>query len=199
MEEKPFYVAAEDAPAKRKILVTALQLFVRDGLCETSVRDIAKASGFTNPALFKHFSSKDALADYLFERCYLELFHSVASAANRGETFAERHRAVLEAYLGALNRDMNSVLYVQEGLRYFWRRIPAEARRYSIVGEVRTLLERGLREGVVTDTIDIDLLTAAWMGTLQQFARARYFGDFGQPARKISAALEAVLMRIVRV
>jgi TetR/AcrR family transcriptional regulator, repressor of fatR-cypB operon len=69
---RPFYVSADDAPAKRKILETALVLFVRDGLCETSVRDIAKASGFTNPALFKHVRSKNDLARYLFERCYLE-------------------------------------------------------------------------------------------------------------------------------
>ena len=41
---------ADDPPAKHKILVTALALFVRDGLCETSVRDIAKASGFNAKA-----------------------------------------------------------------------------------------------------------------------------------------------------
>ena len=76
---RPFYVSEDDAPAKRKILTTALTLFVRDGLCETSVRDIAKASGFTNPALFKHFKSKDDLARYLFERCYLELAELVST------------------------------------------------------------------------------------------------------------------------
>ena len=87
---RPFYVAQDDAPGKRKILVTALALFVRDGLCETSVRDIAKASGFTNPALFKHFRSKHDLARYLFERCYLELADLVSNAiALRGHVCRE--------------------------------------------------------------------------------------------------------------
>src|SRR6476469_11207674 len=96
---RPFYVAEEDPPAKRKILVTALALFVRDGLCETSVRDIAKVSGFTNPALFKHFRSKDELARYLFERCYLELAELVSTAIASGRTFEARQRAIIDAYL----------------------------------------------------------------------------------------------------
>ena len=142
---RPFYVSEEDAPAKRKILVTALALFVRDGLCETSVRDIARASGFTNPALFKHFRSKDDLARYLFERCYLELAELVSNAIASGATFAAKQRAVIDAYLAALDRDANSVLYVQDGLRHFWPKMPDRVRRHSIVGDVRRLLENGPR------------------------------------------------------
>src|ERR1700761_7040730 len=93
----PFYVAVGDAPGKAKILVAALKLFVRDGLCETSVRDIAKASGFTNPALFKHFPTKDALALYLFERCYLELFHLISRAIQSENSFAAKQHAILTA------------------------------------------------------------------------------------------------------
>ena len=151
---RPFYVSRDDAPAKRKILVTALALFVRDGLCETSVRDIAKASGFTNPALFKHFRSKDDLARYLFERCYLELADLVSNAIASGATFAAKQRAVIDAYLAALDRDANSVLYVQDGLRHFWPQMPDRVRRHSIVGDVRRLLEIGRAEGRITDDID---------------------------------------------
>jgi AcrR family transcriptional regulator len=195
---RPFYVSADDAPAKRKILETALVLFVRDGLCETSVRDIAKASGFTNPALFKHFRSKDDLARYLFERCYLELAELVSTAIASGDTFGAKQRAVIDAYLAALDRDSNSVLYVQEGLRHFWPQMPERVRRHSIVGEVRRLLQLGRAEGRVTDDIDIELLTTAWLGTLQQFARFRFFGEFKQPVRVLANALDALLMKMAR-
>src|SRR6476660_4882506 len=180
---KPFYVSDGDAPAKRKILITALALFVRDGLCETSVRDIAKASGCTNPALFKHFRSKDDLARYLFERCYLELAALVSSAIASRSTFAAKQRAVIDAYLAALDGEPNSVLYVQDWLRHFWPKMHDRVRRHSIVGDVRGLLELGRGEGRVTEDIDIDLLTTAWLGTLQQFTRFRYFGEFKQPTR----------------
>lgn len=195
----PFYVLADDPPAKREILVTALALFVRDGLCETSVRDIAKASGFTNPALFKHFRSKDHLARYLFERCYLELAQLVATAAASGPTFRQKQRAVIEAYLEALDRDADSVLYVEDFLRHFWPLTPAAVKRHSIVGEVRKMLAAGQADGTVTSSIDIELLSTAWIGTLQQFARARYFGEFkNQSVDALAAALDALLSKMVR-
>src|SRR5262245_54130318 len=195
---RPFYVSDADAPAKKKILVAALTLFVRDGLCETSVRDIAKASGFTNPALFKHFRSKDELARYLFERCYLEISALVSNAMASEASFAAKQRAVIDAYLAALDRDSNSVLYVQDWLRYFWPQLPATVRRHSIVSDVRRLLETGRAEGAVTDRIDIDLLATAWLGTLQQVARFRYFGEFTQPVRTLADGLDALLTRMAR-
>ena len=125
---RPFYVAADDPPAKRRILVAALALFVRDGLCETSVRDIAKASGFTNPALFKHFSGKDDLARYLFERCYLELADVVARAMASETRFDRKLRAVIDGYMAALERDADSILYVLDGVRHFWPQMPESVR-----------------------------------------------------------------------
>lgn len=195
---RPFYVSEDDAPGKQKILVTALGLFVRDGLCETSVRDIAKASGFTNPALFKHFRTKDHLARYLFERCYLQLEKLVSTAIASQDSFAGKQRAVIEAYLAALDHDPDSVLYVEDWLRHFWPQMPENVRRHSIVGDVRRLLEAGRKEGKVTGAVDIELLTTAWLGTLQQFARFRYFGEFRQPARVLADALDELLTRMER-
>lgn len=199
MEEtrQPFYVSSDDPPAKQKIIIAALDLFVRDGLCETSVRDIARASGFSNPALFKHFPSKAALASYLFERCYLELYNLITGAIRSGDTFARKQHAVIGAYMAALEQDRNAVLYVQDNLRQFWPKMPVALRKHTILGEVRTLLELGRKEGAVTTTLDIGLLTVAWIGTLQQFARAQYFGEFKLPARVIATTLEDLLTKMV--
>ena len=195
---RPFYVAQEDPPAKRKILVSALSLFVRDGLCETSVRDIAKASGFTNPALFKHFSGKDDLARYLFERCYLELADVVARAMASETRFDRKLRAVIDGYMAVLDRDADSILYVLDGVRHFWPQMPESVRRRSIVAEIRRLLELGRADGQVTQDIDLQLLTTAWLGTLQQFARFRYFGEFKQSAEVLADTLEALLAKMVK-
>jgi len=192
-----FFVSAEDAPAKRKILTAALDLFVQDGLCETSIRDIAGASGFTNPALFKHFPGKDALALYLFERCYLELYNLIEAAIGSGDTFADKQEAVVRAYMKAVDEDRNAVLYVQDNLRRFWPRMPDAVRRHSIAGQVLKLIESGRKESAVTKTIETGLLAVAWMGALQQFARARYFGEFKQSSRTIETALLNLMTRMV--
>jgi AcrR family transcriptional regulator len=194
---QPAYISENDAPAKKKILVSALKLFVERGLGDTTVRDIAKEAGYTNPALFKHFESKDALALHLFESCYLALFQAAAFALAGHERFKPRQRAVIEALIHALHEDSAAVLFAQENLRLFWPRVNPAIRKHSILGLIRKMLEDGRREGSVTDKVDIEILTVAWIGTLQQFARVWYFGDHRKKEAKIAAELHEVLLRTV--
>jgi AcrR family transcriptional regulator len=193
----PFYVATDASAGKRKILTSALKLFVRDGLCETSIRDIATASGLTNPALFKHFASKDALAAYLFETCYLELYRLVRQAIESEDGFDLQHHVAIVAFVMALEKEPDAVIYVQDNLRQFWPKMSVENREYSILGLVRKLLESGKREGAVTSEIDIQLLITAWLGTLQQLARARYFGEVNTSTEAMVSDVERLLRRLV--
>lgn len=192
----PCYLAPDDAPAKKKILTEALRLFVRDGLYETSIRDIARETGYTNPALFKHFASKDQLALHLFEQCYLNLFQAVARAISGQQGYLAQQRAVIATYLDLLDADRDALLYVQENLRHFWPMMPDHVKRSSIVGQVHALLQRGRGEGAVTDAMPIDFLVMGWLGVLQQFARAWFFGGFAGPARRQGARLEQLLARM---
>jgi len=66
----PFYIREDDPPAKRQVLRAAMKLFSERGLAATSIRDIARESGYTNPALYKHFASKEEMALHLFETCH---------------------------------------------------------------------------------------------------------------------------------
>jgi len=190
------FIQEDDAPAKQRILEEALRLFVRDGLCETSVRDIAAASGYTNPALFKHFRTKAALALHLFEQCYLSLFHALTRAA-AGRDFQARQHAVVTKYLEMLDADRDAVVYVQDNLRHFWPQMPERVRRCSIVALVHTLLKHGRVHGIVTAAEPLDLLVAGWMGILQQFARLWLFGQFKGAAVAHASHLEALLTRMV--
>jgi hypothetical protein len=106
---------------------------------------------------------------------------------------------VIEALIHALHEDSAAVLFAQENLRHFWPRVNPAIRKHSILGLIRKMLEEGRREGTVTEEIDIEILTATWMGTLQQFARVWYFGDYRKKEAKIAAELHAVLMRAVGV
>jgi AcrR family transcriptional regulator len=193
----PSYISAGDAPAKKKILISALKLFSQRGLCETTVRDIAADAGYTNPALFKHFESKEALALYLFENCYLSLYQAVSRALADHETFEEKQHAVIATMVRALLEDSASVLFAQENLRHFWPSVNPAIRKHSILGLIRQMLEEGRRQGAVTTEVEIGMLTVAWMGTLQQFARVWSFGGFKKKEGEITAQLNTVLLRAV--
>src|SRR5258706_5882697 len=93
----PFYVDPDDPPSKQAILEAALTLFVREGIREATLRAIAAKAGFSNPVLFKFFDSKEALALYLFERCYVRLVEDVARALAVDGTFRVRLHELVAA------------------------------------------------------------------------------------------------------
>src|ERR1039457_6844030 len=103
---------------------------------------------------------------------------------------SERLRAIVEVFLNQFDDDPASVLFVQEHLRELWPRVSRKVRAHSIVGLIRLTLEAGTTEGAVGQGSDLDLLGAAVIGTLAQFARLAYFGEFKKPA--ISYAPEIV-------
>ena len=53
---------------KEKILLTALQLFARDGYEAVSVRNIAEELGMTKGALYRHYKNKRDIFDSIVER-----------------------------------------------------------------------------------------------------------------------------------
>jgi AcrR family transcriptional regulator len=194
--EPRFFVSEGDPPSKRGILQAALALFVRHGLAGTNVRMIGREAGYTNPAMFKFFDSKDALALYLFRRCYLRLHGRIAAAVAR-PSFREALTAVLDAFLSAMDEDLEAVLFVQDALRELWPRLPASVRRHSILRELRGMIERGMREGSVTGYPSPLVPVAAIVGLMAQFGRMLYFGEVGAPARARRAELDLALERLL--
>ncbi len=97
----PFYIREDDPPAKRQILRAAMKLFSEHGLAGTSIRDIAQESGYTNPALYKHFAGKEELALHLFETCHRRLWARCNAAIVSSKSFDDKldgvHRPVPRA------------------------------------------------------------------------------------------------------
>jgi AcrR family transcriptional regulator len=191
------YLLPGDPPSKRQILESALHLFVRHGIDAVTVRDIGAEAGYTNAALFKFFPTKDALALYLFERCYLALFEALSASVPAGASFEDRFHALTTTSLSCMDRDLDAFLFVQDQLRPLWRRTSPAVRKRSILGLLRTLLEQGISEGKIRPTSDITLQIAVISGTFQQFARMLSFGEFPGAASDYAAELEETLLRSI--
>jgi len=194
MSVLPFYVEPTDPPSKQELLKAALRRFARDGVRESSIRAVAEDAGFTNPVLFKYFEGKDALALYLFERCYLRLVRETMAALAGGSTFRERLGRLIAALLALVDEAPDAVLFVNEELRRYWPKTSPATRRLSLIGITRRFFE----EGEVTKTIDHTLLVAAFWGLLGQFARLHAFGEWKGPAVSAAPQLEALVFRMVR-
>ena len=190
------FLSDGDPASKRSILSAALGLFARHGLDGTTIRMIGEEAGYTNPAMFKFFPSKDALALHLFERCYARL-HGAVAAAVAGEDFDTALRAVIDALVSAMEEDLEAVLFVQDSLRELWPRLPAQARRRSIIASLRAIFERGIRSGDVTGFSSPDVPVAILLGSMAQLARMSYFGELPRAPAAWRAELDLALGRMI--
>jgi AcrR family transcriptional regulator len=186
----PFYVASTDAPAKRAILETSLALFAERGVDGVTVRDIAERTGFTNPALFRHFPSKEALALALFEVCYRRLLGALSPTARNGGL-----QEALTRTLMLVEEAPEAVHFVLENLRRFFRQLPDELRARSILGNMRRLLAAERKAGRIGAHVDLDLAAAMVLGTLAQIARMHHFGELAQPPSSLSGDLFALFAK----
>ncbi len=66
-----------EIPTRRRILDASIDLFAEKGYDRTSIRDIAKAVGITESAVYRHYEGKDAILqavfDHLLEQVYSPL------------------------------------------------------------------------------------------------------------------------------
>ncbi len=85
---------------REQILDEALRLFAAHGAQNVTTRHIAKAVGISQPSLYAHFPSRDAIAVELCRRAFADL-HSrlVAASSDAGATSFERLRAMGRTYV----------------------------------------------------------------------------------------------------
>jgi AcrR family transcriptional regulator len=182
----PFYVSDHDAPAKRAILKAALDLFASRGIDGVNIREIAVNAGCTNPAMFRHFESKEALGFTLFEACYRRLASGLVAGSKRDEPTL---RSGLDACLQMIETSPDAVHFVLENLRRYWRDVPADLRKNSLVATMRNLIVAQQKAGALRASVNPRLATMLVLGTLAQIARMSHFGELPKPATAMADEL----------
>jgi TetR/AcrR family transcriptional regulator, repressor of fatR-cypB operon len=191
----PFYVDADDPPAKREILRAALKLFSGRGLAATSIRHIAEESGYTNPALYKHFASKDALALHLFEACHARVWSTCAAALAGERTFDTKLEAFIAAWLGLLDDEPEVLAFLADSARVLWPRAGAGVQRNTMIGLARSLVLTAKGVRAAGGRIDPDAAAASVEGTLAELGRMIQVGVVTGPARRWQGRLVALFRR----
>ncbi len=182
--------AAAIPPAKRAILAEALTLFATRGVEAVSVRDIAAATGYSNPALFRHFAGKDELACHLFTQCYGDLV-----AALDGVPAEAGLAGWLMAALEHIAAEPQAVHFVLENLRHYWARLPDQLRSQNLPALVRAMLVAEQQAGRIRADLDPALAATVLLGTLGQLARAAHFAEHPLDPAMTAAALAELLQR----
>ena len=98
---------------KERILLTALQLFARDGYEAVSVRTIAEELGMTKGALYRHYKNKRDIFDSIVER----MIQIDAKRAEEYQVPTKQYEVMPDAYENTSMEDIQT--FTVEQLK-FW-------------------------------------------------------------------------------
>jgi AcrR family transcriptional regulator len=159
---------------KGDLLRASLELFAARGYDAVSVRDIAKAAGVSEAALYKHFSGKQELAVHIFTAIitdYTERLRRIEAAP--GGAVAKLCRIVDTTY--DLYRDYPAPIRFALLSQYnFWLEVPEEIKPHFVI---RRIIAAGLAAGEIPRGEVYFLLTAFSGLLLQPLAQYPYFND----------------------
>lgn len=146
------------------ILEEALKLFSERGIKETTVRDIARAVGITEGAIYRHFESKDQIVYELFETHSGALYDRVKRAIEKAKDPKDKFISAVESFLDFAFKNPDAFRYLN--LFHYLR--GKEVRKFPKIPFqlLKALVEELREEGFLK--VEPELALAVLTGTLER-------------------------------
>jgi len=193
----PFYIREDDAPAKRQVLRAAMKLFSERGYAATSIRDIARESGYTNPALYKHYASKEEMALHLFETCHRRMWAMCNSALDSANGFDEKLERYVGQFLELVDEHPDVAAFLSDSARVLWPKAGPAVRRHTMIGLARSLMSEAPRLRRGKSAVNPDVAAASLQGTLAELTRMIQVGVVPGPASRWKGDLVRMFQKLV--
>ncbi len=142
---------------RERILAAAERLFAEDGYAGVSMPTIAKASGITAGAIYKHFDSKEDLFFEVVQRAV----HAVRTAVDRGADGADLPRIVANYTKGQLRlvRLLAIEIHAASTRHAKVRRLLRRSIEGNIA-EMKGMIELAQKSGRIDPTLDAENLAS---------------------------------------
>jgi AcrR family transcriptional regulator len=182
----------DGSETKERIERAALTLFVKRGIAETSIRQIAKAAKISLGAMYNHYKSKDELAEVLFA----ELFHRIGAELERlaegDDPFPARLAALVRHVFASVERDPAAVAYLIRTRQEYTRRVrPGEGNPYLAF---RRLIAGAIDRGELPKQ-DATVATAMTIGAINQVIEMHAHGQVRGRLAEIGEAVARASLR----
>ena len=150
----------EKAKSERRhlILGAATKCFIKNGIHQTGVREIAKLAGISLGNLYNHFRSKE---DLIAEIAVIDArtLEGLAHEINASEDPLIAVQEFVDHYLDYVSKAENAFLTIDilsESLRNATVASQFESNRKCLIDALSSTIERGISQGVMREQISMD-------------------------------------------
>jgi AcrR family transcriptional regulator len=150
----------EQSKRRREIFNAAVNVFLKKGFQETSMREIAETAEMGKSTLYDYFKTKDEIIVFIFEEELKDLTSRAQKIALQNTRADKRLRQVMEMHLEFLTE--NKSLFMRLSIEAQRLRLESQKRiqegRHVYQDLLKDLVEEGIREGTFRK---VDTLLAA--------------------------------------
>ncbi|GMA49477.1 TetR family transcriptional regulator [Alicyclobacillus contaminans] len=138
---------------RRQIVEAAVQLFSEKGFHKTTTREIARASGLSNGALYEYVTSKEDILFLVCQHIHQEIFSRLAQTVTTATHGAERLKTAIEGLFDVMHDMQADVLLIYQEAKSLPKLYLTEVLRHE--QEIVAWFEQQLRHGVADGTLGI--------------------------------------------
>ncbi len=155
---------------KEEIVRTCMDIFAESGAQGLTMKAIADRVNITEPAIYRHFASKQALIVAMIRQIHEELLSRVDDIAGRPSNTLEKLRTIFGYHLSYLKERKAITLELLS--ESFFHAYP-DVRRYMFAllndyhRRIRGILEAGIEKGEVSRRVRPEAAAILFLGALQ--------------------------------
>ncbi|MBI5838796.1 MAG: TetR/AcrR family transcriptional regulator [Chloroflexi bacterium] len=146
---------------KDKILDAALQCFAKKGYGNTRIREIAEMAEVSEAALYRHFESKEAVAQTLFAHHFQEFAMRLKKTVSAQQPADNKLQDVVHLLLNAYRENPSAFNFVILNTPSFMPQLPADT--VYPMDILEQIIKAGQMEGGIRDG-QPNLLAAIFLG-----------------------------------
>lgn len=173
----------------------ALELFVEKGIRETTVRDIAAAAKVAEGTLYRHYPSKDALAEALFSSGYEDFAKDLAALADAQDEMRAALSEMVIYACRAFDQDWVQFSYLLLSQHVHLRRRASDAQ--SPVTVLRDRIALAMDRGQIPSA-NAELAAAMVFGLVLQAAVSVVYGRLDRPLSDYASDLSEAAWKVLR-
>lgn len=177
----------DGAKTREAIEREALKLFAARGVDGASIKDIAAAVGVADAALYRHFASKEEMAQAVFSRHYAELAQAIRDVAEMSGSFADLVEGLVRLFCRLFDEEPDVFAFLLLNQHAHLRFVPKGADA-NAVEALREIMEDAHTRGEIAES-NANLAAAMALGVVTQPATFMLYGRMARPLSRLAPSL----------
>jgi len=179
---------------KNRIARSALELFVAQGVAETTTKDIAERANISEGGIYRHFPSKDDLAWELFLDHYKSMGRAIDEAQAAQSTIRGKADAIVRCYCEMADQDWT--LFSYHLLTMHQQLLRLDGVTPNPVDVVEEVIAEAMRKGDIPAR-PVKILAAMALGVVLQTATHKIYGRTTMPLMDSVDMLSAAVWKVL--